>query len=641
MQHRWHLSLPLIISLVALSLLFSSCVPQTVVVTVTTPPELIVVTVTPSPTSPAPHEAEPDVLTICLDGEPDTLYLYGGSHLAATRHVMAALYDGPIDYVNYRYQPVILEKIPSMADGDAVIRRIRVHTGDRVASSEGDVVKLQEGTRVRPAGCYADTCAVEFDGQGLFMEKLEVTFSLKGDLRWSDGEPLTAADSVFAYRVASSPDTPGHRYLAERTQSYRALDEQRVKWMGLPGFVNHDYATNFFDPLPSHQLKGRSPSSLLSDASTRRSPLSWGPYSVEEWVAGDHLTVTRNEWYFGADEGLPAIDRIVFRFTSGAEEMVSQVVAGECDVAVQNPDFEPLLPLLEQLDAAGLVNLLIGSDDSGWQLDFGISPMDQSRRGSLFADLRVRQAFAQCIDRRTIVDQATMGAGDVPNGVVPSGHPLFSGAQFAYWDYNPAAGRALLGDVGWLDEDEDGVLEAKGVEGVREDTPFVVTLLVPVGDEAVSQVAQVIRSNMVDCGVRVDLEPVFYEDLIAPGPDGPLFGRRFDMALTEWQGQDILRCDRYLSSEIPTEDHWDGANVTGYVNLDYDAVCLDALGMLPGMADYTSNYQAAQLVLSDELPSLPLFMRARIAFVRPGVTGITLDATAETELWSIEEVILE
>ena len=602
---------------------------------------MVVVTATPTATSVPTPEPRRDTLTICLEGEPDTLYLYGGSHLPATQHVLAALYDGPIDYVNYEYQPVILEKIPSVADGDAVIRRSRVYTGDRVVDSSGAVVNLQEGMRIRPAGCYADACAVEFDGQGLFMEKLEVTFAFRNDLKWSDGELLTAEDSVYAYRVASNPDTPGRRFLTDRTLSYRALDEQRVKWMGLPGYINDDYVTNFFAPLPSHQLQGLSPRSLLSDTATRRTPLSWGPYVVEEWVQGDHISLTRNVFYFRAGDDLPVIDRVMFRFASGPEDMVSELIAGGCDVAVNSPGLDPLIPLLQQLDSVGLVHLLAGPSDAGWRMDFGITTLAEPRRGSLFANSHVRQAFAQCIDRRSIVDQVTAGLGAEPDGVVPPGHPLFAGAPFAHWDYDPAAGRALLGDVGWVDADEDGIVEANDVAGVQDGTPFQVTLLIPAGDNVVAQAAQMVKSNMVDCGVRIDVEPVFYEDLISSSPDGLLNGRRFDLALTKWDGRELLQCDRYLSSEIPAEETWNGANVTGFINLDYDAVCMDALGMLPGMRDYAAGRREIQTILSHELPSLSLFVGARVALTRPGVSGFVLDATSGSLLWNIEEVVLE
>ena len=132
---------PTLSALIAAMLLLTGCAPQVVTVTVTTPPETVIVTATPEPTvAPTPQPPQLKTLTVCLVGEPDTLYLYGGSRLTSTKHVMEAIYDGPIDYVNYAYQPVILQKVPSIADGDAFTRTKRVRAGDRVVSADGNVV---------------------------------------------------------------------------------------------------------------------------------------------------------------------------------------------------------------------------------------------------------------------------------------------------------------------------------------------------------------------------------------------------------------------------------------------------------------------------------------------------------------------
>ncbi|MFZ1040996.1 MAG: hypothetical protein WCA79_19905 [Anaerolineales bacterium] len=78
-------------------------------------------TMTPRPSfTPTPS---PRTLTICLGEEPNTLYPYGNLN-AAAQSVLAAIDDGPIDTIGYAYHPVILQKLPSIADGDATITQI-------------------------------------------------------------------------------------------------------------------------------------------------------------------------------------------------------------------------------------------------------------------------------------------------------------------------------------------------------------------------------------------------------------------------------------------------------------------------------------------------------------------------------------
>ena len=634
MLHRWRCVLTL---LMALALLVVACEPQVVTVTVTTPPETVVVTATPSPTS-TPLPPLPKVLTVCLDGEPDTLYLYGGSRLAATRHVMEALYDGPIDYVNYVYQPVILRKIPSIADGDAFIRKVLVREGRQVVDAAGEVVELAEGTLVHPAGCYVEDCAVEFDGKPLWMDNMEVLFALREDVTWSDGEPVTAADSVFALQVASDPATPGSRYLIERTARYRSMDQWRVRWVGLPGFIDPTYFLNFFSPLPRHQLERRAPGDLLRATETRRYPLGWGPFVVEEWVPGDYITLSPNPTYFRAAEGLPILDQVVFRFTSGGPDMVARLLSGECDIGTHDADFRTSLPLLVQAEEQGLLRVA-SATDNGWEhIDFGIAPVSDYRQAGFFEDVRVRQALAQCIDRQAIVDEITYGRSVVLDSYLPPVHPLYAGDRLVHWDYDLMAGRALLSEVGWLDTDEDGVRDAQQIPGIRDGTPFEVTFLTSAASSSAQQVARIVKAQLADCGVRVDVETLPAQEFLADGPEGPLFGRRFDLAESTWWFDVNPLCGRYLSSEIPGEGRWYGDNLTGYSNLDYDAFCQAALEALPGTSEYEEYHKQAQAIFSEELPAIPLFMGLRVAVARPNVLHFTLDSTAPSELWNLETI---
>jgi peptide/nickel transport system substrate-binding protein len=634
MLHRWRYGFT---GLVAAILLLAACTPQIVTVEVTVPPETVVVTATPTD-APDPALPGPNKLTICTVGEPDTLYLYSDSNLPATRHVMEALYDGPIDYRSYDYHPVILERLPSLADGDAVTRTVNVRTGTQVIDAAGEVVKLAEGMRIHPAGCRADDCAVEFDGEPIEMERMEVSFILREDIVWSDGEPLTAHDSAFAYEIAVDPATSGRRDLTERTANYYAQGDYRTKWIGVPGYLPPTYFLNFYPPLPRHQLEGRSPASLVYAQETRRSPLGWGPFVMDEWVAGEYISLSRNPNYYRAGDGLPLLDQVVFRFKRDASEVVASLIAGECDIGTNDAGFAPLTPMLIQAEEEGLLRVVTTPGKRWEQLDLGITSVASYQRPDFFGDVRVRQAIAQCIDRWAIVDEVTYGRSVVPDTYLPPMHPLYPADDLTYWDYDPAAARALLEEVGWLDEDEDGVREARGVEGITNGTPFEVTFLLPLSDrDAISQqVAPIIKTNLADCGIRVTIEPIQEWVFEADGPEGPFFGRQFDLAETTREFDVVPACENYLSSEIPDKGQWYGSNAGGYDNPEYDMACEAARQALPGTREYETLYKDVQIIFSEELPAIPLFMRLRIAISRPRVAGFEVDATAPSELWNIE-----
>ncbi len=595
------------------------------------------------PTSDTSIAAGPKLLNVCVLGEPDSLYLYGGSGIDATQHVLASLYDGPVDYLDYTAQPVILESLPSFAAGDVITRALRAYPGDIVVDAEGQVQELAAGLRVRPAGCYRDECAVRFFGEWLLMERMEATFTIKEGVTWSDGEPVTGADSVFAYQVVRDPATPVGDYIVERTTSYVAVGERGVKWTGIRGYYNSTVATAFFAPLPKHQLEDYTPEQLLQIEETRRSPLTWGPFIVDAWVAGEYLALSPNEHYFRAAEGLPHLDQLVFKFADDAAEVAARVLTAECDlgVGVGYSDWEPFLPLLAAAEDRGEVRLVTAGTDLWEHIDFGILPASYYGRPAFFGEAAIRRAIVQCIDRQAIVDEVTYGHGTISHSYLPAEHPLYAGDRLVQWDYNPGAANARLEESGWIDADEDGVRESHSVPGVFSGTPLRITLLASSDDLISRQVAGIVRVNLADCGVDVEVEMLASETLLAPGPDGPVFGRQFDMAEMTSDLDATGTCRLFLSSEVPWGLAWEGINPSGYSSEGFDAACEAALSARPGSDDHQQYHELAQAIFAQELPAIPLFWRPRLALARPHVLGFEINSTAPSDLWSAETLDIE
>ena len=335
--------------LVLVSLVLATCQPvatpitpvaQTVVVTevVEGEPVEVVQVVTPTFT---PEPEVPRTLVICLGQEPDSLYIWGTGTLAA-RQVLNAIFDGPIDQNTFVYQPVILEKLPSIPDGDAVINAVDVAAGDTVVNDAGDPMTLEFGIKVRPAGCRSSDCAIKYDGSSaLQMDQMVVTSKLLPGLLWSDGTPLKASDSVFSFKLHMDPDTPTPegRYTGEHTASYEAPNDVTTVWTGLPGFLDATYYLNgpeTFTPLPEHILGQYSAAEIVELPKATRSPLGWGPYIIDEWTTGESITLHKNPNYFRASEGLPVFENMVYRIMGeNANANIAALLAGECDVVDQ------------------------------------------------------------------------------------------------------------------------------------------------------------------------------------------------------------------------------------------------------------------------------------------------------------------
>lgn len=590
---------------------------------------------------------QPTTLTVCTGQEPNTLYPYGSPNTAA-RNVLAALYDGPIDHFASGNVPVILETIPSLQNGDAQLVSVSVKRGDLVVDANGNVSVLDFGLPVYPSGCNDQACLVNYDGSdGFIMDQMIVTFRIKPGITWSDGTPLTAADSVYAYQVAADPGSRQPTYLLERTQTYEEVDELSTQWWGRPGFIDPAFAGNFWAPFPQHLWGSLGADQLLAADHTLRAPLGWGAYVFEEWVPGQLIRLSRNPAYFRAEEGLPHFDRLVFLFMPNAESAISALSAGNCDLLDTSLRLDGQLDLLTRMEKDGLLKLVVSTTPVMERLDIGIVPATYDDgyapgagdRQDIFADVRTRQALASCIDRQKIVDTVLLGYSVVPNSFVSPYHPVAS-QEVAIYTYDVAAASELLSQAGWADNDQNPATPriAQNVTGVVAGTPLQVTLTTTSALQR-RQVSEIIAEGLASCGIGVQLVYADQNDFFAPGPDGVLFGRQFDLAEYAMGvvGYDPA-CGGFLSSETPSDrNRWLGMNVSGYTNPDYDELCQAARRSLPGTEEYVELYTRLQQINANDVPSIPLYLRLRVAAARPDLCSFTIDLTSSGDLWRLEE----
>ena len=629
-----------LIFLLIAALTLPACAPPVteipVVAETQTPVPPILSTLTPAPRS----------LTVCLGDEPNTLYPYGSPNSSA-RSVLSAIYDGPIDIVEYGYEPIILEKIPNIDDGDAQVSPIPVKAGDQIVDASGNVVSLALGMKVRPSSCRGDDCVITYDGTSTIqMDQLVVTFTMLDGLMWSDGEPLTANDSVYSFQVASANTTPVSKFLIDRTQIYEAADEVTIQWWGKPGFIDPGYYTNFWMPLPEHLWSEFTPADLLTVDVSAKIPLGWGPYILQEWKTGESLHFIKNLNYFRAGSNLPNFDELTYLIYPDPNAAITALVDGKCDVLDPSVRLDGQVSLLQQMQTDGQAKLVTAQTNTMEWLGIGIAPAsydngfslsDNQDRPDLFGDQRMRQAIASCLDRQKVVDTVLFGLSQVPDSYLPPNHPLHNGNIQTY-EFNPASGRQILEQIGWLDHDQNSATprQALGVTNVPAGTPLILNYVTSSATQR-RQVAEILTQSLAECGIGLNASYLNASDLYLAGPVGPLFGRHFDLA--EYAiGVNSLepQCSWFTTSQIPTAaNNWVGTNISGYKNPTFDTACQQALQSLPEEPASTSH-QEAQAIFASELPSIPLYLRLKVAATRPDFCGLTLDPSSTYAINNIE-----
>lgn len=586
--------------------------------------------------------AQPRLLTICLGEEPVSLFLYGDNSSAA-KSVLQAIYDGPYDIRGYEFKPVIFDQMPSLENGGAELQAVQVKAGDLIVDTNGSLVKLAEGTLYRPSGCTSPDCVKTYSGSDpISIDQFSVTFKLKPGLKWSDGGALTADDSVYSYQVARQLYPAFRSDLIKVTQSYQAVDSVTVQWKGIPGYEGGQYSTNFFTPLPRHAWGNIQPDQLSTNEISARRPLGWGAYVIDDWIAGDHISLSKNPNYFRSSEGLPYFDKLVYRFVSNGQEAVNALLAGECDLIDRTVPLDTQAGNLTELQKAGKINLVVQKETAWEQITFGIASIDP-KRPDFFALKAVRQATALCIDRSKLAQEIVGDQGQVLDSYAMPDQPQYnSGVSKYQFDVKKASD--LLTSAGWQDSDNDPTTPrvSSGVAGIPDGTSFEFNYLV--SDDPVEQkTAQFIKDSLAGCGLKADIKSYPWSELLASGPDGPIFGRNFDLAQFAWTTSLTPACNLFLTNEIPGPypdfpKGWGGGNASGYSNPEFDAACTSSLTFPAGTPTSLKADQQAQLISSEDLPVLPLFSRYQLIASRPDLCGLSVDSPVSSVFWNLESL---
>ena len=424
--------------------------------------------------------------------------------------------------------------------------------------------------------------------------------------------------------------------MIDRTQTYEAADAQTVQWWGKPGFIDGTYFTNFFAPAP-RQAWSQFPASQLNTIDiSSRTPMGWGPYVIPGMGCGGSHQPHQNPYYFRNTEGYPKFDKLNFRFIADPNTALSEMVAGRCDILDPTVRLDGQAGLLQEMQAGEQAKAFFSPGMTIEWLGLGITPatydngydtqFDKDRQ-DILGNVRTRQGIAYCLDRQKVVDTVLFGMTTVPNTYIPVEHPLYD-KSIAPIAFDPTVGISLLERAGWRDLDgkPETPRQAVTVENVAAGTPLQLNYYTTTATQR-RQVVEILTQSLAQCGIGLNVQYFSQNDLYAPGPDGLLFGRRFDLIEFAMGVNGIEPpCDWFTSAEIPTADNnWVGTNVSGYKNAELDAACRATTLALPDETAYAESYLKTENIFSSDLPSIPLYYR--FTPPRPARMSVTSTST--------------
>ena len=314
--------------------------------------------------------------------------------------------------------------------------------------------------------------SIEFDVEGK-----TVTIKLNAkDYKWSDGQPFTIDDYIFAIEAIGNKDYTGIRYNDRYTNIVGMKDFHEGKSDKISGVEKVDDYTvklHFEKMLPSMQLAGGAipaytmPKHIFKDIPVKEweqseyvrgnKVVGLGPFTIESVVAGESVTLKANEYYY---KGRPKLDKVVMQVVA-PNAIVSEMKAGNYDIAS--------MPSAQYESFKDLTNVTYVSTfaPSYEYIAFHLGKFDKATGKNVtdpnakMSDVKLRQAMGYALDIDAAGESLYNGLNYGTNSIIlPFFKDVYNPEQEGF-AYNPEKAKQLLDEAGYKDVDGDGIRENK------------------------------------------------------------------------------------------------------------------------------------------------------------------------------------
>ena len=377
--------------------------------------------------------------------------------------------------------------------------------------------------------------SIEFDVEN---KTATVTLNSK-DYKWSDGQPVTIDDYIFAYQAIGNKDYTGVRY----DDDYKNVvgmeeyhDGKADSVSGLEKVDDYTVKIHFKEMSPSMQLAGGSvcayimPKHIFKDipeAEWEKSEyvrgtkfVGLGQFKIESIVAGESVTLVPNEHYY---KGVAKVDKVVMEVVS-PDNIVSEMKAGNYDIATMpNSQYEAYKDLTNVT--------LLGSQASAYEyIGFHLGKYDKETGKNVtdpnakMADVKLRQAMAYALDIDAAGQNLYNGLQHSSNSIIiPFFKDVYNKDQEGF-SYNPEKAKQLLDEAGYKDVDGDGIRENK------DGSKLTINFAARTRDEANESLVQQYLNWWKEIGLNVQLYTgrtielnSFYDKVQADDPEIDVF----------------------------------------------------------------------------------------------------------------------
>ncbi|AHC16401.1 ABC transporter substrate-binding protein [Salinispira pacifica] len=359
-----------------------------------------------------------------------------------------------------------------------------------------------------------------------------LTLTLRDDIFWSDGEPITAEDFEYTinniiYDEGVQTSTRDSYTVGGELTEWVALDERTLQisavevYAGLLNIANSSAVPkHIVEPLIEENGIEAFNNLWGIDADPTTIPSS-GPWVISEYIANQRISFEPNPYYYKTDaEGtqLPYLEQITFLFTPDTDTMLQQFLAGTVDVyAVRGEDYSVLV---EEKENLGFEMYEVGASTSTNFITFNQNPDEDGPENDGDAGLTepkltwlsnqsFREAMAHLVDRQTYINNIAFGFGYPQYSFVPRFSPYYwEGADEAALKYDPIAAAELLDSIDYIDRDGDGVREDP------EGNPIALNLATNSGNRVREDIITAFAQEAANVGIQITPRPVDFNELV-------------------------------------------------------------------------------------------------------------------------------
>jgi peptide/nickel transport system substrate-binding protein len=481
---------------------------------------------------------------------------------------------------------------------------------------------------------------------GVSDDGLTITLNLNEGYLWEDGDEFTCADVVFTWEVTMNPDSGAVSTTGwEDVESITCPDDYTVV-VKFTKFYAPYLAMLSAPILPSHL--GLDPAKM-QEWEFNRQPLSLGPYKLEEWASGDHMTLVRNEnFWLWESEGKPYVDTVILRWIESREVGKQLIQTGELDfvwdlIEADIPEAQTWEGVMvSKPPSTGTERLLLNLVDP--ELDAPCPDWLRANPSPHWAlgDPKVRAAIELGIDKNSINDNLLYGLAAIGTTEMNLG---WGAPTIPQSEFSPEKAMALLEEAGWTDTDGDGIRECHGCAYAEEGKVLKLKIQTTSGNALREQCEQVILEMMADIGIELYIENVTSDELFASYSSGAFRKHgQFDILMytTSYGTDPHSQMDGYYASyNIPCDDNsGQGYNYSRWISDEFDAQ-MEIAGSSPDLEVRKAAYQKGSELIAAGRPHIYLYDRADIDLYREHFKGYVANIWTSTGSWNAEEWYIE